>query len=312
MYVGIDISKETFDVCFLDSEKVSFCECNMNREGFDKFATYLLKYNKENVYICLEATGIYYYNLADYLLSLGYNSTVENAYLIKHYALGLSLRALKNDKQDARKCAYYCKMLETEGWFKQYKKEEIEDLRSYIRYIDTLKRNASKIKTRICSKITILFPEYLKIVSKYDSITSLQFLRVAPSARLLRENPNLLENIKINPLCKYTKEDILNASKISVGCIRPAEEFILVDLIEELFQVESKIEVYLKLVENITNLNNGLKDNINILSSIKGIAPGANGSAIRFLAETGIYGFNIRNFFSKFKRINGLYGMCSK
>ncbi|SPR13925.1 IS110 family transposase [Orientia tsutsugamushi] len=68
--VGIEVSKDTFDAAVLINHKVQTRKFNNNSEGFNKLVTWLK--SRGTGHVCMEATGIYWKNLAKYLHDYGY------------------------------------------------------------------------------------------------------------------------------------------------------------------------------------------------------------------------------------------------
>ena len=63
-FVGIDISKDSFDVTLLSNSGEIKLEkkFTMHRDGFDTLLEHLSSYSKEELLIAMEATGIYIYH----------------------------------------------------------------------------------------------------------------------------------------------------------------------------------------------------------------------------------------------------------
>lgn len=105
---GIDIAKEKFDVCFKESKNgrsiikgtKSF---NNNSKGFETFHQWYTKRKKENASLVfvMEATGVYYEELAYYLNSKNEEVYVELPQKVKYYAKSLNIKT-KTDKVDAK------------------------------------------------------------------------------------------------------------------------------------------------------------------------------------------------------------------
>jgi len=100
-YIGIDISKRDFHVCFTeDSEVLIF---NNDTSGIKQFLKHLgiNKYKKTNTLIGLESTGSYHLPVAYLCTQGGYTVNVINP-LITKKRNQTNLRRVKTDKQDAR------------------------------------------------------------------------------------------------------------------------------------------------------------------------------------------------------------------
>ena len=107
--VGCDISKDTFNVCILEvsqdmQSKVKASHKFKNEtKGFKEFETWVKRHKKLDVKtgFYMEATGVYYENLAWYLFELEYSVFVLLPYKTKHYLKSIGFKS-KNDKIDAQ------------------------------------------------------------------------------------------------------------------------------------------------------------------------------------------------------------------
>jgi len=62
IFIGIDISKLTFDAAYSFNSRYGHKQFSNNPKGFETFCLWMNKSKKE-VYTCLEATGIYSFDL---------------------------------------------------------------------------------------------------------------------------------------------------------------------------------------------------------------------------------------------------------
>lgn len=110
-FIGIDISKQTFDVAFCKDEKWEYYNFPNNLHGFRS----LLKLVDKDDWVVMEASGPYYLSLASYLYSKQVQVVVENPLVIKRYSQMRLYRA-KTDRKDARTIAEYAKSSELQSW----------------------------------------------------------------------------------------------------------------------------------------------------------------------------------------------------
>lgn len=94
--IGIDISKQTFDVCFRKKDVVAHQVFDNNLKGFKKFLGVI----GDNTTVVMEASGPYYVCLANYLYEHSINVSVVNPLMIKRFSQMRFYRA-KTDKKDA-------------------------------------------------------------------------------------------------------------------------------------------------------------------------------------------------------------------
>ena len=98
-FIGIDISKDTFDVY---SQASGHCQYSNDVPGFRKFIKALTK----ECWVVMEATGSYCLRLANYLHCRDIAVSVVNPLVIKRY-IQMKLRRTKTDKSDAFMIASY-------------------------------------------------------------------------------------------------------------------------------------------------------------------------------------------------------------
>lgn len=96
--IGIDISKQTFDVSFREETKVVHKVYSNNEKGFKAFK--LRMGHLKETRIVMEASGPYYVNLASYLHAHNIDVSVVNPLKIKRFGQMKFYRA-KTDKKDS-------------------------------------------------------------------------------------------------------------------------------------------------------------------------------------------------------------------
>lgn len=96
-FVGIDISKKTFDVYFEQEGIGSHLKLQQSEEDY-KVLIHLIG---QNAVCVMEATGNYHLHLANYLYQAGVDTVVENPLKIKRFSQ-MNLQRTKTDKADAR------------------------------------------------------------------------------------------------------------------------------------------------------------------------------------------------------------------
>jgi transposase len=95
--IGIDISKQTFDVCIRKERKLDHLIFENNPKGFKKF---LKKVDMDTDFVVMEASGPYYVRLASFLFESNVIISVVNPLIIKRFSQMKFYRA-KTDKKDA-------------------------------------------------------------------------------------------------------------------------------------------------------------------------------------------------------------------
>jgi len=108
-FVGIDISKMTFDVAIGQESELVHFEFDNSNPGISKFISELVSRQafRGNTLICLEHTGHYIDRITRILHGEGYFVWVVQP-LVLHY-FSADLNRLKNDKTDAKKLMSYAR-----------------------------------------------------------------------------------------------------------------------------------------------------------------------------------------------------------
>lgn len=107
--IGIDISKETFTACICQRELSGeehlrdVIEFKNSRTGFNQFVKWSRKITQPlpEVIFVMEATGVYYENLAYHLYNLKQSVSVLLPNKVKHFGKSLNVKT-KTDNVDAR------------------------------------------------------------------------------------------------------------------------------------------------------------------------------------------------------------------
>ena len=107
--VGIDVSKESMDVCMIESStQRHYTKCLTNTsEGYSKLKRWLKEHGNddhEHTLFCMEHMGIYTRNLVKYLMSRGGKVWLESSLHIKR---SIGLARGKSDKIDAERIARF-------------------------------------------------------------------------------------------------------------------------------------------------------------------------------------------------------------
>ena len=133
--LGIDVSKQKFDVALLRENKLKHKKFSNNLKGHDALLTWLQQQNASNVHVCMEATGIYGEALAEHLYDAGLAVSIVNPARVKGFAQS-EQRRTKTDKVDAGVIARFCAALEPGLWQPQPRK--IRQLRDLVRRLEAL------------------------------------------------------------------------------------------------------------------------------------------------------------------------------
>jgi len=152
LYVGIDVAKVKVDVAITTDGKkiISSSTFNNNSEGFKKLTNLIKKYSNKTskIHCCMESTGIYHEEIAEFLQEQNFIVSVINPYQSKAFA-GSQLLRTKNDKVDAMLLASYCAISQPKETVKI--PEYVKKLRRLIRFLNTQISARTKEKIRLHS-----------------------------------------------------------------------------------------------------------------------------------------------------------------
>ncbi len=107
-YLGIDISKQTFDVV---NKTGTHCQYENTAKGFHKFKRSI----SDNSLCVMEFTGIYHLPLAKYLHAKEIAVSVVNPIRIKRFSQ-MKLQRNKTDKADAKMISVFAQEQEVNQW----------------------------------------------------------------------------------------------------------------------------------------------------------------------------------------------------
>src|SRR5512134_3747387 len=113
--VGIDVAKDTLVVCLLSANRREASSIPNTRKGFHQLHHWLKKRQASDAHVCLEATGIYGVDVAQFLHEKGYIVSVVNPARIKGFASS-QMRRSKTDQIDADVIADFCRAVQPERW----------------------------------------------------------------------------------------------------------------------------------------------------------------------------------------------------
>ena len=145
-YLGIDVAKESLACELLQvgaSARKSFPN---SRKGFVQLGKWLANRRATSVHACLEATGTYGEDVAEYLYDRGLQVSVINPSQIKAFGASLLLRT-KTDAVDAALIAQFCRAMDPPAWSPG--SPEIRAFRALVRRRETLVGMIASEKNRL-------------------------------------------------------------------------------------------------------------------------------------------------------------------
>lgn len=149
--VGIDISKAKLDVALYQDGTYQQATFANKRDGHRRLARWLKKRKAKGAHICIEATGRYGEEVAEYLHHRDYPVSLVNPARIKAYG-DSQLKRNKNDPQDARLIAHFCATQQPPLWAPP--SPEVKELRALTRHLDSLKADRTRELNRKQSSLS--------------------------------------------------------------------------------------------------------------------------------------------------------------
>lgn len=135
MVLGIDISKASCDAVLLFEEKLLHKAFTNDLSGFAALQCWLRKAAATQVHACMEATGTYGNELAEFLHDSGHRVSMVNPARIHSYAKS-RLSRNKTDKGDAQLIALFCQNEKPQVWHPP--PPEVKELQALVRRLESL------------------------------------------------------------------------------------------------------------------------------------------------------------------------------
>lgn len=146
-YLGIDISKKTFDATLRqETGNEMHAQFENSPKGFDELKQWLSRQSVDELHACMEATNIYWEELADYLTGQGYRVSVVNPARTKGFGMS-QMQRNKTDKVDSQVIVAFCAATSPQLWRPPTPEER--KLRSLVRHRDGLVKTRTQQKNRL-------------------------------------------------------------------------------------------------------------------------------------------------------------------
>jgi transposase len=137
-FLGIDVSKAKAECGLLWADSKYRSKVVSNQAvGFAQLRQWLQKYDARQAHVCMEATGVYWEELALALSAHGMAVSVVNPAQIKAFGESRLVRT-KTDKVDARLIAEFCRAMQPPLWQPPSPSEQA--LRALVGRLDALQR----------------------------------------------------------------------------------------------------------------------------------------------------------------------------
>lgn len=149
-FLGIDIAKKSCEASLLMQGKLYHRSFGNHPEGFVELINWLGKHKAKPVHACMEATGRYWEELAEYLFTQGHIVSVVNPARIHDYARSKLVRN-KTDKLDAELIADFCATQEPEPWAPP--PPAVRELQALVRHLEALQQIRTQESNRLQSGV---------------------------------------------------------------------------------------------------------------------------------------------------------------
>jgi transposase len=190
MFVGIDTSKNSHQVSFLNPTKVKKdLRIENNREGFDELTDRLETYRAEGyqLKVACEPTGHYWENLGRHLIEEGFKVKIVNPLHTNRYKEIMDNTPQKDDRKDSRIIAQLAR--EDKTLHQNLPKEPYAELRGLTHLREDLLEDRSRLRNKLHKWLDRHFPEYPKLFSNLLGATCLGLLEEYRGPDDLKEAP---------------------------------------------------------------------------------------------------------------------------
>lgn len=270
IYVGIDIAKNFHYASVITSDGeilINPFKFSNDKTGFNLLLSKISNYNKSDILIGLEATGIYGDNLISFLFSNDFKIGRINP--IQTNSLRSSgIRKTKNDKVDTFLISK-CLLLKS---YTLITKTDVDmiNLKSFCRFKHDLVKIQTRYKCQLTSCIDLVFPELSKIFSDLQLKTVHALLLQYPSARIISHTriDSLTKLIKKASRGAFSAQKAIDLKQLAINSIaieNSAVELQIQILIKQIQSLQEEINLLDQKINNILEGTNS------VITSIPGI-----------------------------------------
>jgi len=145
-FLGIDVGKLELHAALLQGGSLARKSVPNSMRGFEQLTKWLINRKAKDLHVCLEATGSYGIDVAEYLYDAGHRVSVVNPTQIKAFGRSMLVRT-KTDSVDSEVIARFCSERKPLPWSPPSK--EIRTFRALIRRRETLVNMIAAEKNRL-------------------------------------------------------------------------------------------------------------------------------------------------------------------
>jgi transposase len=147
-YLGVDIAKATFQATLLVDGKKHRRSFHNRTSDFEALSKWLAKHQVVQGHVCMEATGTFWEEVAEFLHQAGHHVSVVNPARIRDYARSKMIRN-KTDKLDADIIVDFCQTQSPPAWTPL--PPELRELRLLVRHLEDLQQMRTQEANRLSS-----------------------------------------------------------------------------------------------------------------------------------------------------------------
>ncbi len=195
--LGIDISKDKFDVALFGDDSYKTAAFENNKQGQRRLLNWLKKRKAQNAWVCIEATGRYGEAVTTFLYKHGFAVSVVNPARIKAYAAS-QLKRNKADLEDAKIIAHFCATQKRRLWTPP--PAEVQELKELSRRLENLQtertRELNRQKSSISSQTVLQSIEaHITFLDEQIALVKKQIFDLIKKHPDLRQKHHLLTSI---------------------------------------------------------------------------------------------------------------------
>lgn len=202
LYVGIDVSKDKFDVSYtIDGQNIfGYSTFTNDKKGIKKFfkqaENFMQQKEQSALHFCMEATGIYHFELCEYLQNSTHTVSVVNPLRTKSFSKSLMLRT-KNDKVDSSMLSLYAFLHNPPHTPKL--PAQILKFRSLVRYKESLSESRTqeiaRLKSSLDSDVKQLINKKIHFIEKQMTETIFKIQTLIKEDEFLSTQMKLLKTV---------------------------------------------------------------------------------------------------------------------
>lgn len=195
IYVGIDISKKTLDFCIKSGNDFSLKSIENQVSAIKKLSEHLKKQEAE-IYVAMENTGHYNFNLYEVLQNFDFNVFVVDP---KHIKRSIGLTRGKNDKVDAKRIAVFIQRNHEDFDCWKPMSDSIKTIKVLFTERDYLKQQRASLRQKVTDLKNISFNK------STEKLITMHKESIAQMSREIREIEAMIKK-EVNADKKLKKE----------------------------------------------------------------------------------------------------------